>query len=255
MQKLKRRLKVAVVDRKIPQCILTGKFNLGNCPICEHKTLFLRKTEWLRDNYICMFCASIPRQRALITILEQMFPNWRKMNIHESSPGGASSAKLKRECNQYVPTHYYSEVLSGNYKNSIRCENLEKMTFEDASFDLVITQDVFEHILNPDKAFSEIARILKPGGAHIFTIPYYSGQETVVRAIKKDDGIEYLQQPVYHGNPIDKRGALVVTDWGDSLVDFIYLKSGMATTIYNLSNLDLGIDGKFLEVFVSSKKK
>jgi len=39
----------------------------------------------------------------------------------------------------------------------------------DESFDLVITQDFFEHVLRPAK---EIARTLKSGGAHIYAVPY-----------------------------------------------------------------------------------
>ncbi len=35
--------------------------------------------------------------------------------------------------------------------------------------------------------------------------------------------------------------------------DFIYLTSGMTTTVYNLRDSKLGIDGEFLEVFISRK--
>ncbi|MGH8487345.1 MAG: class I SAM-dependent methyltransferase [Gammaproteobacteria bacterium] len=45
-----------------------------------------------------------------------------------------------------------------------RCENLEEQTFHDEFFDLVITQDVFEHVFHPDLAIREIARTLRPGG-------------------------------------------------------------------------------------------
>ncbi|MGQ0519368.1 class I SAM-dependent methyltransferase, partial [Bacillus sp. D-CC] len=51
----------------------------------------------------------------------------------------------------------------------IRCENLEDMTFQNESFDLFITQDVFEHVMEPKKAFKEIERVLKPGGALLYT--------------------------------------------------------------------------------------
>ena len=44
------------------------------------------------------------------------------------------------------------------------------MTFQNESFDLFITQDVFEHVMEPNKAFKEIERVLKPGGAHVFTV-------------------------------------------------------------------------------------
>jgi SAM-dependent methyltransferase len=45
------------------------------------------------------------------------------------------------------------------------------------AFDLVIPQDFFEHVLRPAKAFAEIVRALKPGGALIiYTVPYDFGK-------------------------------------------------------------------------------
>jgi SAM-dependent methyltransferase len=129
------------------------------------------------------------------------------------------------------------------------------MTFDDARFDLVITQDVFEHVMDPAKAFAEIARILKPGGAHIFTVPLYRGQKTVVRATATPKGTEYLREPVYHANPVDEKGSLVVTDWGDDLLSFIEANSGMKTEIHDPRGPRLGLEAEFLEVFVSRKMK
>lgn len=232
---------------------LKGKANLGFCPICECQTVFIKEHEWLRDHYRCLWCRSIPRWRAVIQILHIVFPQWRGLRILESSPGGSSSDKMRRECKQYLPTHFFSDVSPGDYKNGIRCENLEKMTFDSGSFDLVVTQDVFEHVLNPDKAFKEVARALKPGGAHVFTVPFYSSRKTVSRAVGSSEGITYLEEKVFHGNPISAEGSLVVTDWGQDLPDFVYRNSGMTTTIYQLRDPKLGLEGEFLEVFVSRK--
>jgi methyltransferase family protein len=238
---------------KLPLSILNGKTNIGFCPICEHKTLFIRQTEWLRDHYYCIFCWSVPRQRALIKVLQQEFPDWRRMKIYESSPCGASSRKLRKECEHYLPSQFYPEVQPGACKRGFRCENLEKMTFGDGSFDLVITQDVFEHVLNPAPAFREIARVLKPGGAHIFTVPLYKGQKTVIRAAAEGNEIQYFEDPMYHGNPVDKKGSLVVTDWGDDMGDFIRAKSGLTTEIFTFHEQTLGLEAAFLDVFVSRK--
>jgi hypothetical protein len=243
---------VTVLGRAIGYAV-KGRANLGSCPICECKTVFIKEDEWLRDHYRCLWCHSIPRWRAIIQILNMLFPQWRELRILESSPGGSSSDKIRRDCKEYVPTHFFSDVSSGEYKNGVRCENLEKMTFDSESFDLVVTQDVFEHVLNPDKAFREVSRALKPGGAHVFTVPFYSSNKTVIRAVDSAQGIEYLEEKVYHGNPISADGSLVVTDWGQDLPDFIYRNSGMTTTIYQLRDPKLGLAGEFLEVFVSRK--
>ena len=243
-------------DRRRPSHgLLRGTFNLGHCPICERLTVFVIKDDWLRDFYFCLRCESIPRWRALIHVLEREFPGWRELRIHESSPGGASSEKLKRDCKNYVASHFFPDRQPGENHAGFRCENLERQTFGDAQFDLVITQDVFEHILNPGRAFSEISRTLKPGGAHVFTVPWYSGKTTLVRAIEENGSIRHLQPPDYHGNPIDPNGSLVVTEWGDGLCQFIYEHSGLATTPIRIRDRYLGLDAAFLEVFVSRKSR
>lgn len=49
-----------------------------------------------------------------------------------------------------------------------------RLPFEDRCFDLVCSNQVFEHVQNPDAAFAEIARVLRPGGAtlHLFPARY-----------------------------------------------------------------------------------
>src|SRR5215472_7618443 len=186
---------------------------VGSCPICEMWAIFVKTGPWLRDQLLCHRCKSIPRQRALIYILQTRFPDWRKRHIHESSPGGRASEKLARECVHYTPTHFFPRVTLGQVNDGFRCENLEKQTFPDACFDLVITGDVFEHVLDPAPAFAEIARTLRPGGAHVFTVPWYWWKQTLVRARRNDDGTTmYLEAPENHGNPIDEDGSLVVTE-------------------------------------------
>src|SRR5262249_26255553 len=40
-----------------------------------------------------------------------------------------------------------------------------RLPFADASFDAVLSTDTFEHVMDLDLAFAEIARVLKPGGS------------------------------------------------------------------------------------------
>ena len=233
--------------------LVRGNGRLGACPICEGRTIFLRTGSWLRDELYCMRCWSIPRWRAVIQALHDRFPDWRELRIHESSPYGSASEKLKRECRQYVGSHLFMDVPRGGHKWGLRCEDLERQTFEDESFDLVVTQDVFEHVLDPASGFREVARTLRPGGAHVFTVPYYARRPTVVRAIRERGELRHLLKPQFHGNPLGSNGSLVVTEWGDELREFIYRCSELTTAVIEPRDSSRGIDGEFLEVFVSSK--
>jgi len=242
---------------KVAKCFATGKMTFGYCPICERKTIFIKYGDWLRDTYLCMSCVSTPRQRAIVKTIKELYPSYKQMSIHESSPGGISSDKLKSDCIDYTSSQFFLDFPLGKYKDGIRCENLEKLTFGDNTFDMVITQDVFEHIFNPKLAFKEIERVLKPGGTHIFTVPYYYWEKTLVRARQKEKKIDYLEEKMYHGNPIDEKGSLVVTEWGYDFIEYINKCTNMETKIYNFlglkENYKLGLDASFLEVFVSKK--
>jgi SAM-dependent methyltransferase len=89
-------------------------------------------------------------------------------------------------------------------------------------FDLVITSDVFEHVFEPETAFREIHRVLKPGGLHIFTLPvaWPIPRASVERAVMKNGEIEHLQPPRYH-RAGDGSDSLVVTDWGLDLLTLL----------------------------------
>jgi hypothetical protein len=67
----------------------------------------------LHEKYKCTRCNSLPRERALIAVVTEMFPNWRDLRIHECSPGSVSADKLWRECKAYTPSAYAPNVPRG----------------------------------------------------------------------------------------------------------------------------------------------
>ena len=47
-----------------------------------------------------------------------------------------------------------------------------KFPFDDALFDSIVANEVFEHVFNPDEFLNEIFRILKPQGVALLTMPF-----------------------------------------------------------------------------------
>jgi len=227
----------------------------GYCPCCMQETRFVSYHEWLRDNFVCVKCNSIPRERALIQTIEKFHPDWRRLAIHESSPSKNAASALLAQGLSYVATHYYPNDPLGSLVHGYRNEDLEHQTFPGKSFDLVVTQDVMEHVYSPREAFAEIARTLKDGGAHIFTVPIINKHiKSEVWATKGDDGSPvFLKTPEYHGNPIDPNGSPVTMHWGYDIVDFIEANSGLRSSIEQIDNLDRGIRAEYIEVIVSRK--
>src|SRR5881392_376437 len=89
--------------------------NRGYCVICERQTLFVEHSSWLRDNYRCRRCGTIPRNRALVNALNRFRPEWRTLALHESSPGGATSQYLKEKCARYTSSHFFADVPRGSF--------------------------------------------------------------------------------------------------------------------------------------------
>ena len=235
---------------------LTFFENYGYCPCCDSNVKFVAYGSWWRDQYLCTKCGSIPRERALMYCIDNFFPLWRDLLIHESSPSNrGASLRLKNECPGYIATQYYPDVPYGTIYNGIRCENLSSLSFEDNSVDLHITQDVFEHVFHPETAFKEISRTLKPGGAHIFTVPIVNKNDPseVCARLEPDGRIEHLREPEYHGNPISDKGSLVTTRWGYDICESIHRSSGLFTKVFILDNLGLGIRAEYIDVLITEK--
>ena len=67
----------------------------------------------------------------------------------------------------------------------------ERLPFLDDGFDIVISRLAFHHFANPKRCFSEMARVLKPGGK-LVVIDMEAAEETL-RAV--EDEIETLRDP------------------------------------------------------------
>lgn len=55
-------------------------------------------------------------------------------------------------------------------------ENLTYLPFKDKSFDIVMMLAVLEHLHHPESMLQEIARVLKPSGAAIITVPSHAAK-------------------------------------------------------------------------------
>jgi SAM-dependent methyltransferase len=193
----------------------------------------------------------LPRWRALAAVLEERFPDWREARIHEFAPAADSAAWFARRCPHYTYSHFWSDVALGEDRDGVRCEDLGALTFPDATFDLVVTQDVFEHLPDPAAAASEIARVLVPGGTHLFTVPIYPRATEVRAEIGAEGGILHLQEPDFHGDPSDPSGSLVFREWGSDIVDFLRDRSDVETEQIVIEDPRRGISGGWVDVFAS----
>ncbi len=231
--------------------------SFGTCPICGPNAHFVARGDWLRDDFYCLRCLTIPRQRALMATIEMLRPAWRDLVIHESSPGpGGASEKLAAGCLTYIASHYDTSIRFGasHPTRGYQSEDLEHQTFSDESFDLVVTQDVFEHLFDPLAAAREIMRTLKPGGLHIASVPIVlKDQPSRRRADLIGGSVNHRVTPEYHGNPIDDSGSLVTVDWGYDICAHLTAASGAPHWLISIDDISRGIRADLNEILVGQK--
>jgi len=204
----------------------------GYCHCCERITDFLidwRYSDGVVPNYrerlICSHCRLNNRQRFMYVYLKNMVRD-RK---------GAS----RLFCYEQV-THFYRKLIAqlrnidvkgseylGNDKtpgaiiNNIRHEDALSMSFENELFDIIISNDIYEHVPDITKSLSEAYRCLKEGGFLIFSVPLFINEKTThQRATINNEGkLIHLLPDQYHGNPISQKGSLVFYDFGWDILD------------------------------------
>jgi SAM-dependent methyltransferase len=229
----------------------------GTCPICGPGAHFVADNAWLRDHFLCTRCGSIPRERALMAAIQMFRPEWRSLTIHESSPAFRGPSLLfKQQAPGYSHSYFDETRPLGTILPEIggRNENIEAMTFAEHSFDMFITQDVFEHIFDPTQAIREISRVLRPSGIYIMTVPLVNRHASSCRrAERRGNEIVHLKEEQYHGNPISAKGALVTMDWGFDICFRLSEESGMRAAIIHIDDLERGIRAEFNEVIVMEK--
>ncbi len=156
----------------------------GQCSVCGYRGVFQRNHKSIREGYRCRQCRAALRYRHQASVLLSKYasagsrtladlveePEFRELRVYEPGITGPFREYFKGHPN-YTTSYLWEGVELGDVKNGVRCEDLERLTFDDDSFDLVITSDIFEHIRRPYKAFAEIYRVLKPGGATFLPCP------------------------------------------------------------------------------------
>lgn len=232
----------------------------GFCPICEQPARFAAKDPWLRDNLLCRSCpnGSLPRERALALALSLYSPGWRAMRIHESSPCDRGvSRKLRLECPGYVATQFCPGAAPGTVRGPHRCEDLERLSFADGSFDLFVSLDVFEHLFDPRAAAREIHRTLVPGGLMLCTWPVRKGQAAPLEPRATRDGqgrITHLKEPEIHGNPVDESGSLVTVDYGYDIHQELAGWADFDVSVLRFADRTHGILGEYTDVILGRKR-
>ena len=217
------------LDQSVRADAIVRRSLSGFCSISGTNTEFTISSDNLREDVVATSSSSINRHRQLVCTLSMALfghPNatlgsianhiWMgNMRVYMAEANSVLSNFFANRlgpdsfvCSEYFgPDRRSGEVISG-----ILHQDLQRPSFDDASFDVVITNDVFEHIPDAIAAEKEVMRILKPGGVYCFTVPFLpeSEHDQVLAELKPDGKIQYLAEPQYHSDPIRPAEGILV---------------------------------------------
>jgi SAM-dependent methyltransferase len=192
---------------KIPFELINFSLSVERCPICG-PSLFIK----LAANEIsirCFRCRSTPITLSLISAIQTILPKLYCNAAYEMSSRGPLVKYLKRHALSLTTSEYFTDVAIGDFKLGVQCQDVQSLTYADESFGLCTSTEVFEHVANDRKGFSELLRVLKPNGAMVFTVPLSSANETVERAELREGQIHHELPPEYHGDNIRGSGKVL----------------------------------------------
>ena len=203
----------------------------------------LRLPIW-RERMVCDGCRLNNRMRYILGKVKESYKDGMKVYMNEQV------TNAYRELKKHIPDLVGSEYLdadfeSGRVENGILHEDAMNLSFSDETFDIIVSQDVFEHVADCEMAFKEMARVLKSGGKALFTVPFDTLADTIDNRARIVNGeIEYIKEAVYHGNPLSDKGSLVFNIFSWDLFAMLKecgFKDAYAITYYNVENGNIGL--------------
>ena len=194
-------------------------WRVRRCQCCDRITVFLCNSP-AAEFRTCLFCSANERYELLATEIKTRFgEKLSEKSVLELDPHSPLRKILSR-ARTYTRSFYETGRNGGSTRaDGAVCEDVTALTFDDESLDLIVSSDVLEHVPLLDKALNETARVLRPGGAHLFTVPPRA--KTRRRAEVIDGRVEHIETPEYHRDPLSPQGILAFWDVGPDLPQVI----------------------------------
>ena len=201
----------------------------GFCFVCGQWTEFLSSWKYAyevdghlqvnwREHLLCPLCHLNNRRRASIHLLTDIVHATKRSHIYATEQWSPLYRHLRKCFPLLEGSEYLGEAVPIGYINSagIRNEDLTRLSFRDETFDAILSFEVLEHIPEYCRAFAECARILKPSGKMLFSVPFdtRAARNRIRARVRTDGTIEHLLPPEYHGHPKKSTGSLCFQHFG-----------------------------------------
>ncbi len=252
-------------DDVVPRWGIGAVEPAGYCAACGHRTWFDvdktvcsqwqgRHVPWWTNTLACRDCGLAARMRAAVHLFEERIAPAPDDAIYITEQITALYHQLQQRHSRLIGSEYIVDSTPRGATNAsgIRCEDLTALTFPDARFDHLLSFEVLEHIPDYKAALHECARVLKPGGKLLCSVPFHGDERHIIRArVAADGSIEHLLPPEYHGDPVNPDGVLCFRYFGLELLDDLRAAGFTDASAWIYWSAELGYLGEDRVVFVA----
>ena len=204
----------------------------GYCTVCRGvKTFTVNSGVYfgplpnLREGLVCE-CGLSNRNRLIYSAITFERANEAEMQMAILERTSILYRRLQNIYPEIIGSEYIGEGIQSGTMHTVcgvpvRHESITELSFPSCSLDIIVHNDVLEHVFDYRKALAELWRVLRKGGSLIFTCPFFFmlDRELQKARILTDGSVEYLMEPEYHGDPINPKGALTFYHYGWGLLD------------------------------------
>lgn len=121
-------------------------------------------------------------------------------NILDVGAGrGALSKKLDEAGYSVSACELHPETFAYDKVECRQADLTQSLPYDEAQFDVAVAVEVMEHLTNPERLFTECARVLKPGGLFAMSTPNIMSLKSRLRFLAC--GFFYSFKPVDMENP------------------------------------------------------
>lgn len=166
-----------------------------------------------REQLVCRACRLPARVRAAFTVLgREAFDDHARVYLTEH--GSPAWRALRRRfprlaASEFEPGRrpWWRTAWNRLRNGAAPHQDLRALTFPDAGFDAVVCLDVLEHIEAVDRALAEIARVLRPGGVLVATMPFdeKAMDDVLLATLRADGTLAWHGAEDWHLDPLGGR--------------------------------------------------
>lgn len=204
----------------------------GVCALCGTERGFAADVvmHGPREGLACSHCGCNARQRAAAAVLLDALAAPAAARVYATEQGSRFHVALRPRLGRLLGSEFRPSLqrrlrlslwlLRRGVPAWVRDEDVTALRLRDAAFDGVVSLDVLEHVPDYRTALREFARVLRPGGVLVLTVPFYddAADNVQIARLGPDGAVEHLGAPEFHGDPL-RGGVVCFHHFGWALLD------------------------------------